>query len=337
VRLDMAVHRSLPAMATDPAPARGSADPAPARGSADPAPARGSAARGRIVLVGTPIGNLGDLSPRAAETLADADVVCCEDTRHTRKLLSASGIAGVRLVALHEHNEAAAGAEMVRLAGSGALVAVVSDAGMPGISDPGERLVRAAVAAGVAVEVVPGPSAVVAALVVSGLRAERFCFEGFLPRKGGERRTRLAALAREERTTVIYEAPHRVSRTVADLAAACGGGRRVALVREITKRFEETWRGTLHEAVTHLADSEPRGEWVVVIDGAPAAEVDDADIAAALVEARGAGLARRAAVDEVADRLGVAPNRVYRLALSPGAPSPQGSATEAWPERRHGV
>jgi 16S rRNA (cytidine1402-2'-O)-methyltransferase len=319
----MAVHRSLPAMAADPAPARGSADLAPARG--------------RIVLVGTPIGNLGDLSPRAAATLADADVVCCEDTRHTRKLLSASGIAVGRLVALHEHNEATVGAEMVRLAGSGALVAVVSDAGMPGISDPGERLVRAAVDAGVAVEVVPGPSAVVAALVVSGLPAERFCFEGFLPRKGGERTTRLAVVAREERTTVIYEAPHRVRRTVADLAAVCGGDRRVALVREITKRFEEAWRGTLDDAMAHLADSEPRGEWVVVLDGAPARSVDDVDIAAALVEARAAGLARRAAVDEVADRLGVAPNRVYRLALSPGARSPQGSATEAWPERRHGV
>jgi 16S rRNA (cytidine1402-2'-O)-methyltransferase len=305
VRLDMADHRSLPAMAPD------------------PAPARGSAARGRIVLVGTPIGNLGDLSPRAAATLAEADVVCCEDTRHTRKLLSASGIAGGRLVALHEHNEAAVGAEMVRLAGAGALVAVVSDAGMPGISDPGERLVRAAVDAGVAVEVVPGPSAVVAALVVSGLPAERFCFEGFLPRKGGERRTRLAAVAAEERTTVIYEAPHRVRRTVADLAAACGGGRRVALVREITKRFEETWRGTLEEATVRLAEGEPRGEWVLVLDGAPAGRVvDDADIAGALVEARGAGMARRAAVDDVADRLGVARNRVYRLALDPGHEPP---------------
>jgi 16S rRNA (cytidine1402-2'-O)-methyltransferase len=304
VRLDMAHHRSLPAMATD------------------PVPARGSAARGRIVLVGTPIGNMGDLSPRAAATLAEADVVCCEDTRHTRKLLSASGIAAGRLVALHEHNEATAGAEMVRLAGSGALVAVVSDAGMPGISDPGERLVRAAVDAGVAVEVVPGPSAVVAALVVSGLPAERFCFEGFLPRKGGERRNRLAAVAGEERTTVIYEAPHRVRRTVADLAAACGGDRRVALVREITKRFEETWRGTLDGATARLGEAEPRGEWVLVLDGAPAVEVDDADISAALVEARGVGMARRAAVDEVADRLGVARNRVYRLALGRGDEPP---------------
>jgi 16S rRNA (cytidine1402-2'-O)-methyltransferase len=270
---------------------------------------------GRIILVGTPIGNLGDLSPRAAKALAEADVICCEDTRHTRKLLTASGISARRLVALHEHNEEAAAAYVLRLVGEGQAVAVVSDAGMPGISDPGERLVRAAADAGVTVEVVPGPSAVVAALVLSGLATDRFCFEGFLPRKGGERRERLGVVAGETRTTVIYEAPQRVARTLADLRDVCGGERRVALVREITKRFEEVWRGTLAGAVERVEAEEPRGEWVLVVAGGSRVEVDDADIAQALAGRVAAGAGRRQAVDEVAAALGVARNRVYRLAL----------------------
>jgi 16S rRNA (cytidine1402-2'-O)-methyltransferase len=284
----------------------------------DPVPAPpepGGESPGRIVLVGTPIGNLGDLSPRAAQALAAADVICCEDTRHTRKLLSAMDITGPRLVALHEHNEEAAAAYVLRLAAEGQVVAVVSDAGMPAISDPGERLVRAAAQAGVAVEVVPGPSAVIAALVLSGLATDRFCFEGFLPRKGGERRDRLAALAAETRTTVIYEAPHRVARTLGDLVEACGGERQVALVREITKRFEEVWRGTLAEAVERVAAQEPRGEWVLVVAGGEPAEVTEAAIAEAVAERVAAGAGRREAVDEVAAALGVPRNRVYRLAL----------------------
>jgi 16S rRNA (cytidine1402-2'-O)-methyltransferase len=273
---------------------------------------------GRIVLVGTPIGNLGDLSPRAARALAEADVICCEDTRHTRKLLSATGIAAPRLVALHEHNEEAAAAYAVRLAEEGQRVAVVSDAGMPGISDPGERLVRAAADAGVALEVVPGPSAVIAALVLSGLATDRFCFEGFLPRRGSERRDRLATVAAETRTTVVYEAPHRVARTLLDLEQACGGGRRVALVRELTKRFEEVWRGSLADAVARVGAGEPRGEWVLVLAGAEPVEVDDGAIARALSERLVAGSERRGAIDDVAAALGVARNRVYRLALEAG-------------------
>jgi 16S rRNA (cytidine1402-2'-O)-methyltransferase len=274
------------------------------------------------VLVGTPIGNLGDLSPRARTALEDADVIACEDTRHTRKLLTASGISGRRLVALHQHNEDVAAAEVVRLASGGATVAVVTDAGMPGISDPGELVVRLALQAGVAVEVVPGPSAVVAALVLSGLPTSRFAFEGFLPRKGGDRRARLVAVAGATGTTVIYEAPGRVAATLADLVEHCGGDRPVALVREITKRFEETWRGSLADALAKVGTDEPRGEWVLVLGGASPPLVDDETITSALHDLTETGSARRAAVDDVAATLGVPRNRVYRLALgeSPSGP-----------------
>ena len=178
-------------------------------------------------------------------------------------------------------------AEVVHRLGAGETVAVVSDAGMPGISDPGERLVAAAVAAGHVVEVVPGPSAAVTALVASGLPAGRFVFEGFLPRKGSGRTERLAAVAAERRTVVLYEAPHRLARTLADLADACGGDRRVVLARELTKLHEEDWRGTLADALDRTATVEPRGEYVVVLDGAaPPAEITDDDIVAALADAR---------------------------------------------------
>ena len=189
------------------------------------------AAPGALVLVGTPIGNLGDLSPRAVEALAGASLVCCEDTRRTGRLLQHAGIGRATLRTVNDHTEVRAIAEVLRRIRAGERVAVVTDAGMPGISDPGERMVRAVVDAGGTVEVVPGPSAVIAALVTSGLPAGRFVFEGFLPRKGSGRTSRLAAVAAEPRTTVLYEAPHRVARTLADLAAACGDDRRVAVAR----------------------------------------------------------------------------------------------------------
>jgi 16S rRNA (cytidine1402-2'-O)-methyltransferase len=272
---------------------------------------------GRLVLVGTPIGNLGDLSPRAAEALAGADVICCEDTRRTRKLLTHAGISARRLLAVHEHNEAAAAPSVVAMAQQGATVAVVTDAGLPGISDPGERLVRAAVEAGVRVEVVPGPSAAVAALVISGLPAERFCFEGFLPRKGGERTARLAAIAAESRTVVLFEAPHRVRQTVIDLASACGGGRPVAVARELTKLHEEVWRGTLAESVDRLSERDPRGEYVLVVGGATASapEAGMPEIEARLTERLAAGEDRKAAVAAVAAELGVAKRQVYDVGL----------------------
>jgi 16S rRNA (cytidine1402-2'-O)-methyltransferase len=268
-----------------------------------------------LVLVGTPIGNLDDLPPRAVATLAAADVVLCEDTRRTGRLLQAAGVHAKKLVAVHDHNEAGQIGMVLDRLRLGELVAVVSDAGMPGISDPGERLVRAAAAEGFEVQVVPGPSAAVTGLVASGLPTGRFVFEGFLPRSGSGRTERLAALAGERRTIVLYEAPHRVARPLADLAAALGGDRRVALARELTKLHEETWRGTLDEAVARAADVEPRGEYVVVVDGAEAPPVaDDEVLAAAVARLVGEGSSTRDAVAEVASAYGVPKRRVYDLA-----------------------
>ena len=201
--------------------------------------------------MGTPIGNLGDLSPRAVETLRSADVIYCEDTRHSRKLLSHAGITGVPLRSLHEHNEDDRVAEVLDAVGQGRTVALVSDAGMPGISDPGSRVVAAAAGEGLIVSVVPGPSAADAALVTSGLPTDRYCFEGFLPRSGRERRERLEALARERRTSVVFEAPGRVAGTLAELAEVCGEDRPVAVARELTKVHEEIWRGPLGQG-SHL-------------------------------------------------------------------------------------
>jgi 16S rRNA (cytidine1402-2'-O)-methyltransferase len=273
--------------------------------------------RGRLVLVGTPIGNLGDLSPRAVEALRTADVIACEDSRRTRALLSHLDIpGGRRLLAVHDHNEAAEADHVLARLDRGEVVVVVTDAGMPGISDPGERLVAAAAAAGHVVEAVPGPSAAVTALVVSGLSTARFCFEGFLPRKGSARAERLAELGTEHRTTVLFEAPHRVRQLVADLAAAMGNRRRVAVARELTKLHEEIWRGTLGDAVDHLAEREPRGEYVVVLEGAPPPDPAAAeDVERALQARLEAGADKRAAIAEVAAALDVPKREVYDVAV----------------------
>ncbi len=210
----------------------------------------------------------------------------------------------------------------MRLAAAGATVAVVSDAGMPGISDPGERVVRAAQQAGVAVEVVPGPSAALAALVASGLPAGRFCFEGFLPRKGRERRVRLGEIASRDCTTVLFEAPHRVPRTVEELVSVCGPERAFAAGRELTKLHEEVWAGTLGEAVDWLSAHPPRGEWVLLVGPAAGREpVSDEEIVAALQTRLAAGADRRAAVAGVAHDLQVSRRRVYQLALSRNDPA----------------
>jgi 16S rRNA (cytidine1402-2'-O)-methyltransferase len=276
---------------------------------------------GRLSLVATPIGNLGDLSARAAEVLGQADAVACEDTRHTRKLLSAIGITVRRLLAVHEHNEAAAADGIVALLARGEHVALVTDAGTPAVSDPGQRVVAAAVAAGFPVECIPGPSALIVALAVSGLPTDRFCFEGFLPRKGPERRARLAELAPEPRTSILYEAPHRLAATVADLAAACGPDRPVSLSRELTKRFEETWRGRIGDAGAASCVQEPRGEYVLVLGGAPVATkpdpADDEDrIAAAVRRELAAGATPRDAAATVAATLGVPRRAAYAAAVA---------------------
>lgn len=279
---------------------------------------------GRLVLVGTPIGNLGDLPPRAVETLATADVIAAEDTRRTRALLTYAGVrGGRRLVALHGHNEAAAGARLVERMRAGEVVACVTDAGMPGISDPGERLVRACIEAGVPVEVVPGPSALLAGLVVSGLPAGRFVFEGFLPRRGRTRMDRLEQLAREDRTVVLYESPHRLTGTLRDLAVALGPDRDAVVARELTKVHGEVRRGTLGELADEAEAGPPaRGEHVIVIAPARAGALsdaaaefpDDAAIDAALSPLLAAGSSPRDATASVAADLGVPRRRVYARA-----------------------
>ena len=272
-------------------------------------------ASGRLVLVATPIGNLGDLSPRASEELAAADLVACEDTRRTGRLLQHAGISGSDLLRLDEHTEErSTGVVVDRIAG-GATVALVSDAGMPGISDPGERVVRRVVEAGHPIVVVPGPSAPVAAVSASGLATDRWCMEGFLPRKGSARSDRLAELAVEERTMVLFESPNRLATTLRDLVGVLGPDRRAVVAREMTKLHEEFVRGTVAELVDRF-DEPPRGEVVLVVEGAPPpAEVDDERIQVVLDEARAGGASTRDAADEAALRRGVSRRRADRLAL----------------------
>lgn len=270
---------------------------------------------GALIMVGTPIGNLGDLAPRAIEALASADAVACEDTRRTGRLLAHIGVRAPVLIVMNDHTESEVIGRIITRLEAGERVAVVSDAGMPGISDPGERLVAAVSARGLRVEVVPGPSAAVTALVGSGLPAGRFVFEGFLPRKGSGRTERLRELATETRTVLLYEAPHRLARTLADLAAGCGPERQVVFARELTKLHEEFWRGTLAEAILRCEDVEPRGEYVLVLAGADAAgPVGDAELLEALRREREAGASTRDAVATVAQRFGAAHRHVYSLA-----------------------
>lgn len=271
-------------------------------------------------LVATPIGNLADLTDRARTVLARADVVCCEDTRRTGALLSHLGIARPAMVVVNEHSEFGATETVLNALAAGAVVALVSDAGTPGISDPGALVVRAALDAGHEVRPVPGASALTAALSVSGLDVSRAVFEGFLPRHGPKRRERLADVASEKRTTVLFEAPHRIARTLAELAEVCGTTRPVCLAREMTKVHETFWRGSLGEALGHVTDSEQRGEWVVMLGGRAeeARSASDDDIRTALASRLAAGSSRRDAVDEVARALAVARRRVYAIALAAG-------------------
>ncbi|MBX7159032.1 MAG: 16S rRNA (cytidine(1402)-2'-O)-methyltransferase [Acidimicrobiia bacterium] len=271
--------------------------------------------KGTLYLVATPIGNLGDLSPRAVDVLAAVDVVAAEDTRRTRKLLSAAGV-GNRLVSFHRDNERAQWRRLIDELEAGHDVALVSDAGMPLVADPGEDLVRRAADAGVDVVVVPGPSAVVAALAVSGLPTGRFVFEAFLPRKDGERRRRLETLAGEERTMVFLESPNRVGATLAAMADVFGGDRRVAVCRELTKVHEEVWRGSLTAAAARFAGT--LGEVVLVVAGADRVEgsgVDDDALAAFLADRLAAGDRVKEAARCAVTELGVAKNRAYDVAL----------------------
>lgn len=271
-------------------------------------------------LVATPIGNLGDLSPRAVEVLAAVELVCCEDTRRTGKLLQHAGIRANRLAVCNEHTEFNLTTQVLDVLSSGANVAVVSDAGSPGISDPGERLVAAAIEADHTVSAVPGPTAATMAVTISGLPSGRHVMEGFLPRKGRERTGRIAEIAAESRTVVLYEAPHRIERTLADLLSACGPDRPVSVSRELTKLHEETVRGTLGS----IEIGEPRGEYVIVLGGASteSAPVSDDDVRLALHDAIAGGASKRDAAAQVAAATGRRRRDVYQMVVESDASTP---------------
>ena len=271
---------------------------------------------GALVLVATPIGNLGDMSQRAVEALKEAEIICCEDTRHSGKLLSHFGVSGKKLIVINEHTEYDAREEIVGLVASGKSVALITDAGTPGISDPGERLVVAVVNAGLKVSAIPGPSALTMALVTSGLPTSRFVFEGFLPRSGAERTERLAMATTESRTTIYYEAPHRLSKTLSDLTTACGAVRRVVIARELTKLHEEIWRGTLQDANMRFSETEPRGEFVIILEPAkPPAPPTNEELLDAIRAEIAKGVSRKDSAARVSARFGVAKRTVYELAL----------------------
>ena len=274
---------------------------------------------GSLLIVATPVGNLGDLTPRAARAIEEADAVACEDTRRTAKLLAGTSLKARRLVSFHAHNERGRIPELIGLMQSGATVALVSDAGTPTVSDPGSRLVEASVAAGIAVSAIPGASAVLLALVLSGFDTARFCFEGFLPRRGVQRRRRLAEIASETRTTVVFESPVRLGATLEELGGVCGPTRRVAVARELTKLHEEVWRGDLAGSAQWAGEGRVRGECTIVIEGRPSVPrtVSDEEVAAALQRraAHDSPGTTRDVVDAVACELGIARRRVYDVQL----------------------
>jgi len=271
---------------------------------------------GRLVLAATPIGDPRDASPRLTQVLASADVLAAEDTRRLRRLLRALDVEPKgRVLSYHEHNEGRRTAELVEAMRSGETVVVVTDAGMPSVSDPGYRLVVAAVEAQLDVTAVPGPSALTMALALSALPVDRFCFEGFLPRKSGQRRERLRTLADEPRTLVFFEAPHRLAEVLADLAELWEPTRRAAVCRELTKTYEEVRRGTVDELAAWALGG-VRGEVTLVVAGceAPTRERDADELASLVAEAMSGGLSRRDAVDVVAVRTGLPRRQVYDAA-----------------------
>jgi 16S rRNA (cytidine1402-2'-O)-methyltransferase len=270
---------------------------------------------GVLVLAGTPIGDPADAPPRLAEELAGADVVAAEDTRRLRRLTAALGVEpGGRVVSYFEGNEAGRTPELVEALAGGARVVLVTDAGMPSVSDPGYRLVAACVERGIRVTAVPGPSAVLTALAVSGLPVDRFCFEGFLPRKSGERLARLREVAADRRTLVYFEATHRIDDTLAAMAEVFGAERRAAVCRELTKTYEEIRRGPLRELAKWAARDGVRGEITVVVEGASASggeAVGAEELARRVAVREGAGEDRKAAIAAVAVEAGVRKRVVF--------------------------
>lgn len=269
---------------------------------------------GTLYIIGTPIGNLEDISLRALRILGEVDLIAAEDTRKTRKLLTHFKI-GTPLTSYHEHNKLTRLDELISILRQKD-VALVSEAGMPGLSDPGYELIQAAIAQGIPVVPVPGPSALITALVVSGLPTDSFLYLGFLPRRQKDRRQLLASVAREKRTLVAFEAPHRLLASLADLKDVLGD-RRIAVARELTKLYEEVWRGSISQALTHFEENPPRGEFTLVIEGVGEERVtwDEEQVVEALAELMAEGAAKKEAIKAVADLAGWPKREVYKVAL----------------------
>jgi 16S rRNA (cytidine1402-2'-O)-methyltransferase len=270
-----------------------------------------------LYLVGTPIGNLEDMTMRGIKVLQNVDTIAAEDTRHTGKLLHHFQIKTPQL-SYHQHNEQQRIPELIERLKSGKSIALVTDAGMPGISDPGYLLVAACVAAGIRVVPIPGVTAVITAISASGLPTDRFGFEGFLPVKGQERRDRLSSISGDARTLIFYESPHRLRQTLADFAQTFGSGRQIVLARELTKLHEQFWRGEIGEAIKYYTDVEPQGEFVIVLAGAVVSQptLSDEAIERALIEVMLQGTSRSQASRIVAEQIAQSRKHVYQLALA---------------------
>jgi 16S rRNA (cytidine1402-2'-O)-methyltransferase len=272
---------------------------------------------GTLYIVGTPIGNLEDITFRAVRILQTVDLIAAEDTRHTGKLLQHFQVKTPQ-ISYHEHNRNSRIPELLEHLSDGKAIALVSDAGMPGISDPGYELVQACIAAGITVVPVPGASAAITALSAAGLPTDRFVFEGFLAPKAQQRREYLEFLQTESRTLIFYESPHRLPETLQDLAEFFGGARRIVLARELTKLYEEFWRGTIAEAIAHYQQREPQGEYTLVVAGTPASQplLTEAELKAELQQLMSQGISRSQASRQLAKATALSRRQIYQLALS---------------------
>ena len=270
-----------------------------------------------LVVIGTPIGNLGDISERAIKELREADLICCEDTRRTGKLLNLLSITPrPDLLVLNEHTEDIRANDIVDLIRAGLRVALVTDAGMPGIADPGQHLIKSAIDHEINLEIVPGPTAGIVALIASGLSTSRFVFQGFVPRKGEERQRRLQEISRDDKTTVIYESGKRMERTIQDLLNICGDGREAIIARELTKMHEEIHRGTLRHLHTKISDISTKGEFVLILSGFSEDHyVSDSLLKEELQEMIGSGSSKRDAVRELTSKYHLSKRRVYNLSI----------------------
>ncbi|KJH71814.1 16S rRNA (cytidine(1402)-2'-O)-methyltransferase [Aliterella atlantica] len=272
---------------------------------------------GTLYIVGTPIGNLEDITYRAVRILQNVDLIAAEDTRHTGRLLQHFQVKAPQ-ISYHDHNHSSRTPEILEHLASKKAIALVTDAGMPGISDPGYELVKACVDAGIAVVPIPGVSAVTTAISACGLPSDRFIFEGFLPVKGQERKNRLESLQTEARTIVLYESPHRLQQTLKDLAAALGIERQIVLARELTKLHEEFWRGTLQEAIARCKQREPQGEYTLVVAGTPPAlpYLSEVELNAELLKIMQGGVSRSQASRQLAKVTAHSRSELYKLALA---------------------